>query len=118
MNFPPTHPIWMWLYFGAFGTAGIVFFALTMLSWTRYHARVGGRLRSAARWTAIGYMFLFFAQWFACGVGGPPGNLLSSNPLDYNAFAAAGAASLSMFFSAPGWICLFAGQQRLRSDSF
>lgn len=118
MNFPLTHPIWMWLYFGILGTAGMVFFALTMWSWTRYHARVGGRLRSAARWTAIGYMFLFFAQWFACGVGGPPGNLLSSNPIDYNAFAAVGAASLSMFFSVPGWVCLYAGQQRLRSDSF
>lgn len=50
----------MWLYFGAFGTVGIVLFILLIWSWMKYHAAVRRNLRSAARWDAMGYMFLFF----------------------------------------------------------
>lgn len=113
MNPPPTHPLWMWLYFGFFGTSGLIFFSLTMWSWMKYHAAQEGQLRAAARWQAFGYLFLFCAQWFACGIGGPPGNMLSSDSLAHNFGGALGAASLSMFFSVPGWICIFAGQRRL-----
>jgi hypothetical protein len=113
MTFPLAYPIWMWLYFGTFGTTGIVFFSLTVLAWLKYHATLEGRLRSAAKGSAMGFMFLFFAQWFACGIGGPPGNMLSSDLAAHNPFGALGAASLSMFFSVPGWVCLFAGQYKI-----
>lgn len=115
MNFPLSHPVWMWLYFGAFGTLGIILFILVLWSWMKYHAAVKGNLRSAARWTATGYMFLFFAQWFACGIGGPPGNMLSPDMANYG--AAVGAASLAMFFSVPGWACLFVAQRKLLSET-
>jgi hypothetical protein len=117
MNFPLTHPVWMWLYFGAFGTMGIILFILVTWSWMKYYAAVKGNLRSAARWTAIGYMFLFFAEWFACGIGGPPGNMLSSNLETHSFFGALGAASLSMFFSVPGWTSLLIAQRKLLSEA-
>jgi hypothetical protein len=116
VNFPTTHPIWMWLYFGIFGTLGILLFILIMWNWMKYHAAVEGNLRSSARWMATGYMFLFFAEWFACGIGGPPGNMLSSDLATHSSFGALGAASLSMFFSVPGWACLFVGQRKLFND--
>jgi hypothetical protein len=117
VNFPNSHQIWMWLYFGAFGTLGIVLFILIIWSWMKYHATVKGNLRSAARWNAIGCMFLFFAEWFACGIGGPPGNMLSTDLATHNYFGAVGAASLAMFFSVPGWACILAGQRKLLSEA-
>jgi len=64
----------------------------------KYPAIVQKNLRSVALWSAVGYMFLFFAEWFACGIGGPPGNLLSTDIAKHNLFGAVGAASLAMFF--------------------
>jgi hypothetical protein len=113
MNFPLSHPVWMWLYFGSFGTLGIILFTLVIWSWMKYHATVRENLRSVARWTAIGYMFLFFAEWFACGMGGSPGNLLSSDLTKHSFHWAAGLAIAAMFFSVLGWACLFVGQRRL-----
>jgi hypothetical protein len=65
MNFPATHPLWMWLYFGLFGSAGIILFTLIAFQWKRIHVLTKGYLRSAAKWSMFGYMFLFFAAWFA-----------------------------------------------------
>ena len=113
MNFPMSHPLWMWLYFGTFGTADLILFTLIVWNWMRFHALVDGYKRSAARWSVLGYMFLFFAAWFACGIGGPPGNMLSSDPTTWNPFAAVGASALSMFFTVPGWTCLLVSQRKM-----
>ena len=113
MNFPVTHPIWMWLYFGTFGTLATVLFALVVWTWLKYHALARGHLRSATKWSMVGFMFLFFGAWFACGIGGPPGNMLSSDPTAHNLLAATGAAMLSMFFSVPGWACVLVGQRKM-----
>lgn len=65
MNFPSTHPNWMWLYFGGFAVLGMILFILTIWNWMKYHASVKGNLRSAALWNGLGYLFLFFSGWFA-----------------------------------------------------
>jgi len=117
MNFPLSHPTWMWLYFGIFGTLGIILFILVIWNWMKYHAIVQGNLRSVARWSAVGYMFIFFAEWFACGIGGPPGNLLSTDIAQHNLFGAVGAASLAMFFSVPGWACILISQWKLLKEA-
>jgi len=113
MNFPTTHSIWMWLYFGTFGTIGAILFVLVVWTWLKYQALAGGYLRSAARWGMIGYTFLFFGAWFACGIGGPPGNMLSSESIAQNPSAATIAATLSMFFSVPGWACVLVSQRKM-----
>ena len=59
MNLPITHPTWMWLYFGIFGTAGTILFTLVIWSWLRVHSVAKGALRSALKWSVIGCMFLF-----------------------------------------------------------
>jgi len=69
-------PLWMWLYFGTFGSAGAVLFILLVLSWMKIRSYTKGYKRSAATWGMFGYMFLFIAAWFACGIGGSPGGLL------------------------------------------
>ena len=79
----------------------------------KVHSLVNGYLLSVVRWNIVGYLFLFFAAWFACGIGGPPGNMLSSDPVRHNQFAAIGAALLSMFFSMPGWTCLLVSQRKM-----
>ena len=113
MNFSVSHPLWMWLYFGMFGSAGAILFTLIVWHWMKVHPLVKGYHLSAARWNIVGYMFLFFAAWFACGIGGPPGNMLSPDPAAQNLFAAIGAATLSMFFSVPGWACVLVSQRRM-----
>jgi len=113
MNFSVSHPLWMWLYFGMFGSAGAILFTLIVWHWMKVHALVKGYHQSAARWNIVGYMFLFFAAWFACGIGGPPGNMLSPDPAAQNLFAAIGAATLSMFFSVPGWACVLVSQRKM-----
>lgn len=113
MNFPVSHPIWMWLYFGTFGTLGVILFSLVVWQGMKVHTLVKGHMRSAARWSMVGYMFLFLGLWFACGIGGPPGNMLSSDPTTHNLSAATGAATLSMFFSVPGWASVLMSLRRM-----
>ena len=112
-DYTMTHPLWMWLSFGVFGSAGAVLF--TLLMWSAMHARAWGRgdQRAATLWSTIGYTFLFFAAWFACGIAGPPGNLLSPDPAARSDFLATFEAILSMFFSVPGWLCVLLGQRRM-----
>ncbi|MFC1513666.1 hypothetical protein ACFL5P_01525 [candidate division KSB1 bacterium] len=113
MNFPESHPVWMWLYFGVFGSAGAVLFTLIIWNWMKLNRLTAGFQRSAAKWNIVGYMLLFTAQWFACGIGGTPGRLLSSDPANHYYYGAVLAAILAMFFSVPGWICVFIGQRKL-----
>jgi hypothetical protein len=65
MNFSETHPLWMWLYFGAFGSAGVILVTLIAWHWMKFHALAKGYLRSAAKWNMFGYVFLFAAATFA-----------------------------------------------------
>ena len=113
MNLPTTHPIWMWLYFGTFGSAGAVLFTLVVWNWLKVHSLAKGALRSATKWNVLGYMFLFVGAWFACGIGGPPGNLLSPDLTIHNPDLATWTAFLSMFFSVPGWACALVGMRKM-----
>ena len=113
MNFPSTHPSWMWLYFGVLGTAGMVMFILAMWSVAKLRKNSNQRLGKAIRLNMIGYMFLFISSWFACGIGGPPGNMLSADATVHNQLGALGAASMAMFFSVPGWSFLFLGYRSM-----
>jgi hypothetical protein len=108
-----THPLWMWVYFGAFGSIGAILFTLIIWQLMKLHALAKGYLRSAARWSMIGYAFLFSAAWFACGVGGTPGNLLSPDPTMHNPAVATGVAALSISLAVPGWACLLLAQSRI-----
>jgi Na+/proline symporter len=112
-DYTMTHPLWMWRFFGVFGSLGAVLFTLTMWHAMKSHARAKGQLRSAVRWTMLGFMFLFFGAWFGCGIGATPGNLLSPDPAAHNLYLANFEAVLSMFFSVPGWACLLMGQRRM-----
>lgn len=113
MNLPATHPVWMWLYFGIFATIGTILFILVIWNWQKYYQTTDGISRSLAKWQVFGYLFLFFGQWFACGIGAPPGNLLSSDPSVRNIEYATLAAAFSIFFSVPGWFCILIAQRKM-----
>jgi hypothetical protein len=112
-----TFPDWVWLYFGAFGTAGAVLFTLVVCSWLKVQSGSKGSLQSAARWNMIGLMFLFLAAWFACGIGGPPGNLLSEDMSTHNLDMGYLTAMLSIFFSVPGWACMLVGMRKMMQST-
>jgi hypothetical protein len=106
-------PTWVWLYFGTFGTLGAVLFTLVVWYWMKVLNLAQGSLRSAAKWNMIGLMFLFIAAYFACGIGGPPGSLLSKNPSVHDLGSAYDSAILSIFLSVPGWACVLVGMRKL-----
>ena len=106
-------PSWVWLYFGTFGTAGAVLFTLTVWTWMKLLKLAEGSQRSAAKWNMVGLMFLFVAAYFACGIGGPPGGLLSHDQTTHDLSSAYDSAMLSIFFSVPGWTCVLVGIRKL-----
>jgi hypothetical protein len=106
-------PNWVWLYFGAFGTIGALLYTLVVWYWMKVHSKAAGWLRSAAKWNMLGLMFLFVAAYFACGIGGPPGSMLSSDQLTHDIEAAYDSALLAIFFSVPGWACVLVGTRKL-----
>jgi hypothetical protein len=113
-------PTWVWLYFGTFGTVGALLFTLVVWYWMKILKLAKGSLRSAAQWNMIGLMFLFVAAYFACGIGGPPGSLLSHEHAIHDLESAYDSAMLSIFFSVPGWACMLVGMRKMmkgiRSD--
>jgi len=106
-------PTWVWLYFGTGGTIGAILFTLVVWNWMKVNNSAKGLLRSAAKWNMVGLLFLFLGAWFACGIGGPPGSLLSSDIETHNPDIAYINATLSMLFSLPGWACILVGQKRM-----
>jgi D-serine dehydratase len=74
-----------------------------------------GSQRSAAKWNMVGLMFLFVAAYFACGIGGPPGGLLSQDQTTHDLSSAYDSAMLSIFFSVPGWTCVLVGIRKTMS---
>ena len=106
MNYPATHPVWMWLYFGGLSSVGLIVYVAIAWRLTTVYAAAEGRVRSAARWAMFGSAFMFLALWFACGIGGPPGNMLSSDVATHSLEFATNAALGSAFFSVPAWGCL------------
>ncbi|MGD8969136.1 MAG: hypothetical protein PVI07_16635 [Anaerolineae bacterium] len=106
-------PSWVWLYFGTFGTAGAVLFTLTAWTWMKFLRLAEGSQRSAAKWNMVGLMFLFVAAYFACGIGGPPGGLLSHDQATHDLSSAYDSAMLSIFFSVPGWACVLVGVRKM-----
>jgi hypothetical protein len=106
-------PTWVWLYFGAFGTIGAVLFTLLVWYWMKVLTLAAGALRSVAKWNMVGLMFLFVAAYFACGIGGPPGSLLSHDQLTHDLEAAYDSALLAIFFSVPGWACVLVGMRKM-----
>lgn len=116
INWQVSYPILMLLYFGTFGSVGAILFTLVVWHWMKVYALAKGSLRSMAIWNMIGYMFLFIAAYSACGIGGPPGNLLHPDSTTHNLSVANFAAGLSIFFSVPGWLCVLIGQLKMRRD--
>ena len=117
MNFPVSHPLWMWLYFGFFGTAGVILF--TLVIWYAMKARSGatGQQRKSATWNMVGFLFLFLSSYAGCGIGGPPGNLLSSTPGLADTTFALIASAMAIGYSIPGWACLLMAQRVLLKSS-
>jgi hypothetical protein len=113
VNVPPYFPTWMYLYFASLGTLALVLVAALFWTWMRSTRLSRGYLRAALQWNAVGYLFLFSAVWFACGIGAGPGFLLSTDPARHQPLLAAAAAAAGMFCSVLGWVCLLAGQRRL-----
>ncbi|MBU0545838.1 hypothetical protein KKA13_01115 [Patescibacteria group bacterium] len=113
MNFPSSHPDWMWLFFAISAIIGTILFILVIWNWMKVYKLSDGPLRSATKWSAFGYMFLFFGQWFACGIGAPPGNMLSSDIATQSFIHAVVSAALSIFFSIPGWACILISQRKM-----
>ncbi|HEU0295294.1 MAG TPA: alpha/beta hydrolase [Anaerolineales bacterium] len=88
MSLPTYFPGWMYLYFAGFGSIALVLVALVFWTWMKVNRLANGYLRTALKWNMVGYIFMFSASWFACGIGAGPGNLLSTDLSMHNPFLA------------------------------
>jgi len=109
MNFPGTHAAWMWAYFGIGGSFGTVFF---LLAARRMRLRMNESSRpgrTPLRLRLLGLCSLYASAFSACGIAGPPGGLLGSDP---QRGIAAGAAAAAMAFGALGWFLFYLSERR------
>ena len=113
MNLPTNVPAWIFLYFSIFGSIALILVALIFWLWIKVNRAARGYMRTALKWNIVGYIFMFCASWFACGVGWGPGYLLSTDPSMHNPFLATMSAVSGMFASVAGWVCLLVGQRKL-----
>ncbi len=113
MNYPATHPTWMWFYFGGLNSVGLTLYVAVAWQLTKSYAASQGRVRSAARWAMFGSAFMFLALWFACGIGGPPGNMLSTDVATHSLEFATNAAVGATLFSVPAWGCLLVALRKV-----
>jgi hypothetical protein len=65
MSFPLLYPGWYWLYFAVGGSIAALCFVGVMWYKAQFMALAKGAVRSAAKWKAVGYVFLFLAGWSA-----------------------------------------------------
>ncbi|MBI4768967.1 MAG: hypothetical protein HY784_00775 [Chloroflexi bacterium] len=65
MSFAPVYPVWYWLYFAIGGSIAALCFVGVMWYKAKSIALAKGAMRSAARWQAAAYAFLFMAAWAA-----------------------------------------------------
>ena len=104
MGFPQSFPLWMWLYFGTFGSAGAVLFTLIVLSWMKIRSYTKGYKRSAATWVCSATCSCLSRH------GSPVESVVlragcfSTNQDMHYRFGAVLAAVLAMFFSIPGFV--------------
>lgn len=89
---------------------GAILFTVLIWQLMKKNAATQGKRWAIIRWLIFGYLFLFSAAWFACGVGGTPGNLLSPDPANHDPDIATNVAMLSIFLSVQSWACLAIGQ--------
>jgi hypothetical protein len=113
LNLPAHFPAWMYLYFATFGSLALILLTLVFWTWMKVNHLAKGYLHSALKWNAAGYVLLFTASWFACGIGAGPGNLLSLDASMHNPFLASMAAVAGMLASVAGWALLLVGQRKI-----
>lgn len=101
-----TFPFEVSVYFGVTGSLGATLFILFTWEFVKAGTR-GGLQADATRGVQTlryaGFACMFAAQWSACGIGGPPGNLLSDDPAIHNPLAGLMGAMAGIAFSVMGW---------------
>jgi len=111
MNLLESYESWIPMYFGGLGTLNVLL--LTAVFWYWYKAySLSGKLKSISLWTISGCVFLFFAGWLACGIGGQPGFLLSPDTSLHNRDLALNSAMMAMACNIPGWFCMLMAQRK------
>lgn len=97
-------------YFGALGIALTILFVGIVWYWMKYNNVEEGKMRTAAKFKLIGYLFLLMAAWFMCGVAGYPGAALRPDEANYD--MAISIAYLVMLFLFVGFSFVFLGQRQ------
>ena len=113
MNLLDSYDSWVPLYFGTLGSLNVLLFVVVIYYWYRSYSLTSSEQKSISLWTMSGCFFLFFAGYFACGIGGQPGFLLSPDESLHNYTYAYRAAMLGMACNVPGWFCMLMAQRKM-----
>lgn len=111
MTFPASYQVFMWVGFGAMGIVSSVAYSVFLWNWVK-SCRTPERANPYSNATVLGYIFLFIGGLMACGIVGPPGYALSTNPSLVNRDWILRACIMSLSLSMAGWLFTLVGQVR------
>ncbi len=113
MNLLESYDSWIPMYFGGLGTLNVLLFTAVLWYWYKVYSLSAGQHKSISLWIISGCVWLFFAGWVACGIGGQPGFLLSPDTSLHNPEIALKAAMIAMACNVPGWFCMLMAQRKM-----
>ena len=110
MGFPSSFPVSIWVMMGTLGTICSILFTVLIYRWVRSGQKFP-RSVPYSNYSILGYMFLFASGLICCGIAGPPGYALSSDPNLVSKEWILRASGLSNFLAVLGWTFAVIGQR-------
>ncbi len=111
MTFPASFPLSQWILFGTLGTICSILFTVILWRWYKTGQSQAGS-EPYSNFTFLGLAFLYASGLICCGICGPPGYALSSNPALVNKEWIFRACFLSLTFSILAWTLMLIGQKK------
>jgi len=110
MGFPSSFPVPIWVVMGTLGTISSILFTVLIYRWVRSGQKFP-RSVPYSNYSILGYMFLFASGLICCGIAGPPGYALSSDPNLVSKEWILRASGLSNSLAVLGWAFAVIGQR-------
>lgn len=112
MEFPSSYPIVTWVVMGGLGCLSSLVFSLFAWRWITSGQQYSFS-EPRSNWSFLGFCFMFASGLLCCGIAGPPGYALSSNPELISQDWIWRAALMANIFALLAWVLLLIGQSRV-----
>lgn len=111
MEFPASYPALTWVLMGGLGTISSILVSIVLWRWISSGMKFKNS-EPTSSYTTFGLIFLYASGLVCCGIAGPPGYALSSDPSLVSREWIFRASMLSNVFAVVGWASILIGQAR------